>query len=87
MAKSMAKLSYCERCKEDSVKVKLYRKEDGSRGRVEYCINKGCKYKLDTTIQETTSAMPAQGALSAESAKGAERSSKNVAMQGNEEAG
>ena len=40
------KFSYCNHCKELSVKTKAYtRKSDKVRTRVMYCINKGCGYK------------------------------------------
>lgn len=44
-------LGYCPHCKEHSVKVKIYKKKTGDitliQNRVEFCINKGCGYKLD----------------------------------------
>ncbi len=38
-------LRYCNKCKENSVRVKIYKREDGYLTRVLYCINKGCGYK------------------------------------------
>lgn len=46
-------MNYCSDCKEKSIKVKCYtRKTDSMRRRVEYCINKGCKYSKDLTIEK-----------------------------------
>lgn len=39
-------LGVCPKCKEMSVRVKTYEKFNEIR-RVDFCINKGCKYKLD----------------------------------------
>jgi len=35
-------MGYCSKCREKSVVIKIY---NGGK-RVEYCINKGCGYKL-----------------------------------------
>jgi hypothetical protein len=40
------KLSYCSRCKENSVVRKVYITREATKKRVKYCINKGCKYTL-----------------------------------------
>ena len=40
-------LGYCEKCKEESVKVKVYIRRDGVKCRVEYCLNKICGYKKE----------------------------------------
>lgn len=40
------RLGWCSICKENSVAIKVYRRKDGSQGRVEFCLNKGCGYKL-----------------------------------------
>jgi hypothetical protein len=40
-------LGYCFKCKELSVRAKVYGKEGK---RVEYCINKGCGYKLQLPL-------------------------------------
>jgi len=46
-------LKYCPRCKEKSVRTKLYRSFYSSDSnevftkRVEYCINKGCGYNQE----------------------------------------
>ena len=45
------RLSWCGKCKEKSVTRRVYiRKSDGERVRVEYCINKGCGYRLELPI-------------------------------------
>ena len=42
------RLYWCSNCKENSVRRKVYvRKRDNTEKRVEYCINKGCKYKKE----------------------------------------
>ena len=42
----MNKLYYCNHCKENSVKRKVYvRKKDNKKCRVEFCLNKGCGYR------------------------------------------
>ena len=45
------RLKWCPNCKEDSVTVKVYKVKDylwsGIKRRVEYCINKGCKHRLN----------------------------------------
>ena len=41
-------LSYCNKCKEYSLKVKVYTRKDEvgtHKSRVEFCINKGCGYR------------------------------------------
>ncbi len=39
---------HCPKCKEKSAVRRVYtRKGDGLTKRIEYCINKGCGYKLD----------------------------------------
>lgn len=42
-------LRYCPKCKEKSVRVKIYKKTTGeitlAQNRVEFCINKGCGYR------------------------------------------
>lgn len=44
-------LSYCNDCKEYSVKTKVYvRKSDGIKCRVEFCLNSGCGYSKDLPI-------------------------------------
>ena len=40
----MARLSWCNRCKENSILTKIYNKKNGDRKRVEICLNKGCGY-------------------------------------------
>lgn len=48
-------LGWCSNCKEKSVVVKVYQsKGDDKRKRVEYCINKGCGYRLELPFIETT---------------------------------
>ena len=43
----MAKLNWCPHCKERSMVTKLYNnKKDSNTHRVEYCLNKGCGYKV-----------------------------------------
>ena len=45
-------LSWCLRCNERSCVVRCYnRKVDGKRRRVEYCINRGCSYVKDLTLE------------------------------------
>ena len=39
-------LRWCSNCRENSVTRKIYTKKDNNRNRVEFCINKGCKYRL-----------------------------------------
>lgn len=41
----MSTRSPCDNCKEDSVVRKIYTTKDGQVRRVEYCINRGCKYR------------------------------------------
>lgn len=43
-------LSWCNKCKENSMTTKIYVTKDGEKKRVEYCINKGCGRRLDTTL-------------------------------------
>ena len=40
-------LEYCNECKEDSIKVKAYTREDGVKCRTSYCSNVGCGYRKD----------------------------------------
>jgi len=35
-------LEYCNNCRENSVKIKVYTRKDGTVGRVMFCLNKGC---------------------------------------------
>jgi len=45
-------LGYCNNCKKNSIKVKVYvRKSDGKKCRVEYCLNR-CGYKKDLPFPE-----------------------------------
>lgn len=44
----MSALGYCCKCKDKSVVVKI---KDGKR--FEYCINLGCGYKQDLTINQS----------------------------------
>lgn len=46
-------LRYCNDCKENSMKVKVYERKDGSKGRVMFCLNTGCgnKVRVDDTVQ------------------------------------
>lgn len=46
---SKNKLSWCSNCKENSIKVKIYGEP---KRRVEFCINKGCGYKLMLSFAE-----------------------------------
>ena len=39
------KLSWCNRCKEFSVRRKAYTRNDGVHRRLEYCLNKNCSYR------------------------------------------
>ena len=49
----MRKLRWCNNCKENSVVRKVYtRQSDKVTCRCEYCINKGCGYKLDLPFQQ-----------------------------------
>jgi hypothetical protein len=43
------RLGWCNNCKENSTRVKCYRTkaEPEKLKRVEFCINKGCGYRLD----------------------------------------
>lgn len=34
-------------CKEYCLEIKHYTRKDGTQGRVEYCINKGCGYSME----------------------------------------
>lgn len=47
-------LSYCSKCKEKSVTVRITKCKDyiwsGKSRRVEYCINKGCGYRLNLGV-------------------------------------
>ena len=44
----MKTLSYCSRCKENSVITVIYvRKRDGIKTRTEYCVNKGCGHRQE----------------------------------------
>jgi hypothetical protein len=46
-------LSWCNACKEPSMKVKVYtRKADNKRCRVEICLNKGCRNKRELPFPE-----------------------------------
>ena len=47
------RLCWCDNCNENSVTRKLYTKKDGTKNRVEFCINKGCKYRLMLPIINT----------------------------------
>ena len=38
-------LGWCYKCKENSVVRRMYQTRSGSNRRIEYCINKGCKYR------------------------------------------
>ena len=44
-------LTYCAHCRENSVKTRITKSKDylwsGIKKRVEYCINKGCGYRLN----------------------------------------
>ena len=35
-------LGYCNDCKENSMKVRVYERKDKTVGRVIFCLNKGC---------------------------------------------
>ena len=43
----MSLLHWCPRCNEKSVRTKLYSRDQVWLSRFEYCINKGCGYRLD----------------------------------------
>lgn len=38
-------LHFCDNCKEKSAVIKVYRRNDGATGRVEFCLNRSCGYK------------------------------------------
>jgi intein-encoded DNA endonuclease-like protein len=40
-------LRWCDHCKENSAKIKVYVRKDGTMGRVFYCLNKGCKNRIN----------------------------------------
>ena len=45
-------MNYCNRCKEKSVRRKVYLTEDLKKSRIEYCINTGCGYRLELPFKE-----------------------------------
>ncbi len=45
-------LQYCNNCREDSMKVKVYTRKDGVGRRAMFCLNKGCKEKIDLNIAQ-----------------------------------
>lgn len=47
-------LGFCPNCKEPSVAVSIYKNKQGGKSRYEFCINRGCTHKLDTTIKEAS---------------------------------
>ena len=40
------RLHWCNICKENSVKIKVYQRKDGTKGRVEFCLNH-CNYRKE----------------------------------------
>ena len=40
-------MHWCDRCHENSVRIKCYDRADGIRSRIAYCINKGCGYRQE----------------------------------------
>ena len=53
--KAQTMLHQCPKCRERSVIRRCYmRKVDNVMERLEYCLNKGCKYKIDLPFRILT---------------------------------